>query len=219
LPSISQKKQLLKSILHNISTIIFDLGGVVIDLDTQCSVSTFAKYSGLTEKEVYARFLRDKWSYAFEKGEISEESFRNNVRRSLDKNLSDQQIDEAWNAILQDLPSARLQILTGLRNDYQTMVLSNTNAIHVREFDKIVAATTNGQSINDYFDKVYYSHELGMRKPDTEIFAHVIQTNNLKPQETLFIDDLENNISSARAVGLRTIHLTNQKLEELFFNG
>jgi len=217
LRSISQNKQQLKSILDNLSTIIFDLGGVLIDLDTSRSVKTFALLSGLSEKEVYSKFLDDGWSYAFEKGEIDSATFRNEVRKSLGIEVSDNQIDQAWNEMLLDIPYARLKMVADLRNKYQLFVLSNTNAIHIEAFNRKVAVSTNGGIITDYFDKVYYSNELGMRKPDTEIFAHVIAANNLNPQQTLFIDDMENNIIGAQSVGLRTVHLSNQDyLTELF---
>jgi len=217
LRSISQKKQSLKSELDNLSTIIFDLGGVMLDLDTKLSVKAFAELSSLKEKEIYSRFLEEEWSYAFEKGEIDAASFRNEIRKSLHVDLLDEQIDNAWNAMLLDLPSSRLQLVSSLKDRYQLFVLSNTNAIHIEVFNRMVAASSNGGSMTDYFDKVYYSHELGMRKPDKEIFAYVIDTNNLKTQETLFIDDMENNIIGARSVGLRTVHLSDQDyLTELF---
>ena len=215
--SISQKKRPLKSILDNLSTIIFDLGGVLIDLDTNRSIESFSALTGLSGEEVYAKFIDDHWSYAFEKGEIDEATFRDEVRKSLKSDISDNQIDESWNAMLLDIPLARLNIIDSLRAKYQVFVLSNTNAIHVETFNKKVAEVTNGALIHDYFDRIYYSHELGMRKPDAEIFSHVIDTNNLKPAKTLFIDDMEINIAGARSVGLRTVHLTDQAyLTELF---
>ena len=217
MPSISQKKQSLKSVLANLSTIIFDLGGVILNLDTNLSVKAFAELSDLEEKEIYSRFLEEEWSYAFEKGEIDAPMFRNEVRKSLKVNLLDEQIDKAWNAMLVDLPISSLQLVASLKHKYQLYVLSNTNAIHLEVFNKMVAANTNGSSIMNFFDKVYYSCEVGMRKPDEEIFTYVIEANNLKPQETLFIDDMENNIIGAQSVGLRTVHLSKQDyLTELF---
>ena len=119
--------------------------------------------------------------------------------------------------MLLDIPLSRLQMVANLRSKYQLFVLSNTNAIHIETFNRKVAASTNGGIITDYFDKVYYSNELGMRKPDAEIFSFVINENNIKPQETLFIDDMENNIIGAQSVGLRTVHLSDQDyLTELF---
>ena len=189
----------------------------MINLDTSRSVKTFGKLSGLSNDEIYSKFLDDGWSYAFEKGEIDAATFRNEVRKSLGIEVSDSHIDQAWNEMLLDIPYSRLQMVADLRNKYQLFVLSNTNAIHVETFNRKVAASTNGGVITDYFDKVYYSNELGMRKPDTEIYSHIIEENNLNPQETLFIDDMENNIIGAQSVGLRTVHLSDQDyLTELF---
>ncbi len=121
--SISQKKQSLKSVLANLSTIIFDLGGVILNLDVKLSVKAFAKLSGLEEKEIYSRFLEEEWSYAFEKGEIDAPMFRNEVRKSLKVNLLDEQIDKAWNAMLIDLPVSSLQLVASLKHKYQLYVL------------------------------------------------------------------------------------------------
>ena len=208
------KKQPLKSALHHISTIIFDLGGVILDLDMPKSLGLFARYSGVGTDTIMKGFTRAAWPRAFEKGEIAAADFRAEVRKSLNAGLSDDQIDAAWNAMLGELPLARLELLAKLRPQYQLLVLSNTNAIHVAAFDKIVAKVTGGNKIDDYVDKVYYSHELGMRKPEAGIYQRVIRENSLQPEATLFIDDMKENITSAADLGLQTIHLTNQ--DDLF---
>ena len=200
----------MKSILSNISTIIFDLGGVVLDLDVDLSATAFAELSGLSKEEIYRKFLDEDWSSTFEKGAIDAAAFRHNLCKSLDTELSDRQIDKAWNAMLVAIPLSRLQLVDDLRNKYQTFVLSNTNAIHIETFKNMVVKTTSGGSITDYFDKVYYSNELGMRKPDSEIFSYVIDLNNLIPEETLFIDDMEENVIAAQALGIKTVHLAEQ---------
>jgi len=207
----------LKSALENITTIIFDLGGVVLNIDPQRAVKAFSEYSHLTKEQVLSRFVNSNWSYAFEKGEINANTFRNEIRKNLGIEISDIKIDKAWSAMLLDLPISRLQMLAGLRGAYQTFVLSNTNAIHFDEFENIVYNTTNGGKIEQFFDKVYFSHQLGLRKPEKAIYEHVLKQNNLLPEETLFIDDMEKNILGAKTVGLKTIHLTDQEyLTELF---
>jgi glucose-1-phosphatase len=209
----------LKLILRNISTIIFDLGGVLLDLDTSLTIEAFAQLSGLHTQDIVSHFHDGKWSYAFEKGEIDAATFRNEIRTILDANIGDTQIDQAWNAMLLDIPFSRLLMISQLKSKYQLLVLSNTNPIHVKMFDKIVSKSTSGGKIEDYFDEVYYSHEIGMRKPDAETYAHVIKTNNLIPRKTLFIDDMEQNIIGAQSVGLKTVHLTNQDhLPQLFLH-
>ena len=200
----------LKSILNNISTIIFDLGGVVLNLDIQQSLRAFSEISDLTKKEVYNKFVDNDWAFAFERGEITPSVFRDSVRASFNNNLTDVQIDRAWDAMLLELPYARLKMLNNLRPKYRTLVLSNTNAIHVQTFDKIVSEASGGKLIYDFFDKVYFSNEIGMRKPDAEIYSYVLEENILDPSKTLFIDDMEENINGAKSLGIKTVHLTNQ---------
>ena len=130
MPSISQNKHSLKSLLTNISTIIFDLGGVVLNLNPQLSIKAFAEKSNLTEDEVLSRFVKNDWSYAFERGEITSAEFRDEIRKNLEINIADDEIDRAWSAMLLDLPLSRLKLLAGLRKDYQTFILSNTNSVY-----------------------------------------------------------------------------------------
>jgi glucose-1-phosphatase len=209
----------LKPILRNISTIIFDLGGVLLDLDTNLTIEAFANLSGFDTKEIISHFHKGKWSYAFEKGEIDAATFRQEIRASLSVDISDSLIDQAWNSMLLDIPLSRLQMIAELKHRYQLFVLSNTNSIHVEVFDKIVKKSTRNGSISNYFDEVYYSHIIGMRKPETEIYTYVIEANNLIPERTLFIDDMEQNIIGAQSVGLKTVHLTNQAyLSKLFLD-
>lgn len=200
----------MKSVLNGITTIIFDLGGVVLNLDPHRSAKSFAKLSGKDVSEIYNIFVNNQWVLDFECGKISADQFRNQVRLALNVDLSETTIDEAWNAMLLDIPAERLELLSGLRNDYNTLVLSNTNEIHIETFDNIVAAVSGTEKIQNHFDKVYYSNELGMRKPDHEIFEFVINSNNLDPTSTLFIDDMLPNIESAKQCKLKTVHLTDQ---------
>jgi putative hydrolase of the HAD superfamily len=204
----------LKSVLNGISTIIFDLGGVVLNLDPDLTAKAFARLSGKELNEIYDIFLASKWVPAFERGEISPEDFRKQVKLALDIDVADTEIDMAWNAMLLELPEGRLNLLSGLRKDYHSLVLSNTNEIHIKEFSRTVSKVTNGESIHDHFHKVYYSNELGLRKPEKEIYQYVLEANNLKPSTTLFIDDMLPNIEAAEQCGIKTIHLTDQ--EDLF---
>ncbi|MEN8248807.1 MAG: HAD family phosphatase [Bacteroidota bacterium] len=203
--------------LKNISAIIFDLGGVVIDLDVDKSLALFSQYTGLSNKEIYNKFLEDGWTFAFEKGEITAAEFRNRVRLSLGQSISDRKIDDSWNAMIRELPLERLELLGNLQDRFKTIVLSNTNDIHIELFDSVVADVTGGSTIDQYFHKIYYSHKVGMRKPDAEIYEYVVNNNDLDPSSTLFIDDMKANIEGAQTVGLQTLHLTDQNyLFELF---
>ncbi len=200
----------MKFIPNNIKAIIFDLGGVVLNLNPQKTIEAFARLTGYAYTKV-AAWADEPLFKQYEKGEISSNQFRNGLRALFRKNLPDSSIDTAWNAMLLDLPLARLQLISSLRPAYQTFVLSNTNPIHIEAFDNIVAQTTGGNRIQTYFDKVYYSHQAGMRKPDAEIFEMVLENHGLAPQHTLFIDDTLEHIQSAASLGLNTWHLINQE--------
>ncbi len=209
----SQTKMVAKFALNNIETIIFDLGGVVLNLDPQKTFDAFAAITGLTQKELIEAGEKAAFKQ-YEKGEISSQDFRLALKNIFNKDIQDQEIDDAWNAMLLDLPKDRLDLIGSLKQKYKTYVLSNTNEIHIAAFDKIVYKTSGGNKIQDYFLEVYYSHKVGMRKPDAEIFEMVIEKNFLHASKTLFIDDTLEHIESAKKVGLQTWHLTNQ--EELF---
>lgn len=200
----------MKLVLEGISTIIFDLGGVVLNLNPEKTAIEYSKLSGIPVSEIYKIFLDSKWVPAYERGKISSDEFRKQVRTALSIESSDSQIDQAWNAMLLELPSVRLALLSGLRRNFQTLVLSNTNEIHVEEFSRTVSEVTDGETIHDHFDKVYYSNEMGMRKPDLEIYQYVLESNKLEPQTTLFIDDMLPNIEAARQCGIKALHLTDQ---------
>ena len=211
--SYSQRKRAVKLLPKNLEAIIFDLGGVVLNLNPQKTIDAFVLASGLPPEKV-TEAGNNKLFKNFEKGVIDTHSFRSELNRLLGTQLQDKEIDRAWNAMLLDLPLDRLLLLSGLRLRYKTFVLSNTNEIHINAFDEIVQKVTGGESIQKYFDNVYYSHQVEMRKPDAEIFEMVLKRNSLHPSKTLFIDDTLEHIESANRLGLHTWHLTNQ--DELF---
>ena len=203
----------MKFILNNINAIIFDLGGVVLNLNPQNTLNHFAKITNFSEQKMqeiseYPLFR------LYEKGEISSDEFRSELKTIFGGDIDDSSIDMAWNAMLLDIPIIRLELISSLRPTFKTYVLSNTNEIHISAFDEIVEGVTGGNRIDSYFDNIYYSCKIGMRKPDPEIFELVLKDNNLNRENTLFIDDTLEHIESAKKLGLQTWHLTNQ--EELF---
>ena len=211
MPSIYQYILHLKFNFSTIKTIIFDIGGVVLNLNIPKSAEAFAQLGGVSTEQVFKSFGANPIFPAFERGEISAEDFRNEIRSLLNPDLTDTDIDLAWNAMLLDLPKDRLNVIAQLKDRFQTVVLSNTNEIHFSVFNNIVSETTGGQSFDKYFNAVYYSHLIGMRKPDKEIFEYVLNRHNLEPSSTLFIDDMLSNTDAANRLGLQTWHLTNQE--------
>lgn len=189
------------------------MGGVILNLDPQKTIEAFAKITGFSTEQLIEHSQEPVFKQ-YEKGEISSEEFRNGLKEIFHVTVKDSALDEAWNAMLLDLPLNRLKMIGRLRPKLKTFVLSNTNEIHIDAFDGIVTQATSGKKIQDYFDTVYYSHKVGMRKPDMEIFEMVVEKNGLKKSNTLFIDDTLEHIESAKKLGLHTWHLSNQ--DELF---
>jgi putative hydrolase of the HAD superfamily len=191
--------------------VIFDLGGVIIDLDESETVKRFAQLGNKSLDQV--RDLVNSEAFKkFEKGLISETEFRDAVRSNLAPNASDDQIDECWNAMLKDIPGARIELLERLKEKYRLFLLSNTNSIHLKSFNRIVKEVTGHDSLQRYFTRVYYSHQVRMRKPDREIYELVLRENNLVAAETLFLDDNPANLEGAARVGIQTVHVTHPNL-------
>jgi len=203
----------VKLLPNNIDTIIFDLGGVILNLDPQKTIEAFANITGLSAEQLLEHSQEPVFKQ-YEKGEVSSDEFRNGLKEIFHVNVKDSVLDNAWNAMLLDLPLDRLEMIGRLRPKLKTFVLSNTNEIHIAAFDEIVTQATSGKIIQDYFDTVYYSHKVGMRKPSREIFEMVVNKNGLEKSNTLFIDDTLEHIETAKKIGLHTWHLTNQ--DELF---
>lgn len=203
--------------VSNYKNIIFDLGGVIINLSEENTLGQFAKLSERKEEIQKIKTLSSEEYKAYEKGLLSDEDFRDAVRSQLYLNASDNEIDFAFNAMLLDIPVARINLLKSLRNKHQLFLLSNTNTIHLRRFNEIMQETTGDSSIDPYFVKAYYSHQVNLRKPDKEIFELVLNENNLNPAETLFLDDNLSNLEGAQLTGIHTFHVQDPaQLFELF---
>ncbi|MGO4905988.1 HAD family hydrolase [Flavobacterium sp. W20_MBD1_R3] len=183
-----------------INTIIFDFGDVFINLDKQATSTAFKK---LGLKEWNADL--DQLSTAFETGKVSREDFLLGIQKHIPE-ASIKEILAAWNAILLDFPLYRLEFLQMLSQKYRLFLLSNTDAIHIETFEQ-----TNGISFyRDFyqcFEKVYFSFELGLKKPNPEAFLHVINNHELAPKRTLFVDDKKENTDAALALGFEVWNL------------
>jgi putative hydrolase of the HAD superfamily len=207
----------MKQDLKGIKNIVFDLGNVLLNLNFNASISAFQQLGLKTEvvnrKQAYA----DPIFYAFEIGEINPKEFREGVRRILNNKLaSDVQIDDAWYAMILDIPANRVEALQRLSEKYTLFLFSNTNQIHInRLLPKFKAQ--HGIDFPSLFTEVYYSHEINERKPELSSFNKVIRLSGVKPEETLFVDDLEKNIEGAIKAGLKTFWLQpGMEMAELF---
>ena len=154
----------------------------------------------------------------YEKGLISSQDFREVLKKQCKPGTSDDDIDNAWNAMLLDLPKERLELFMNIKDIYRTFLLSNTNEIHMLFINNYLKENFQTSNFNDYFEKVYLSFEVHMRKPDSEIFELVIDQNKLNMAETLFIDDSLQHVESANRLGIQTIFLDvkKQNITDLF---
>jgi glucose-1-phosphatase len=183
-----------------INAIIFDFGDVFINLDKQATKDQLQQL-GLT---TWHQEL-DELNIAFEKGNCTREAFLNGFQKHL-PTASVEDILSAWNAILLDFPLYRLEFLQLLSKKYRLFLLSNTDAIHIDTFEQKTGSSFYG-AFYQCFEKVYFSFEVGMRKPDAEIYLHVLHQNELSPKRTLFVDDKKENTDTAQELGLQTWHL------------
>ncbi|NOU61279.1 HAD family hydrolase [Marinifilum caeruleilacunae] len=194
----------------SIPNIIFDFGGVLLNIDPQRAVDSFEKIGlhdvGLIKREYSQNGLFDN----LEKGIVSPEEFRTQIRKHISNGVSDSEIDTAWNSMLLDLPYERLELLNRLKKNHRIFLLSNTNIIHWEAYMSMIQ-DVHGVCLSDFFEKDYYSHNMGLRKPDTKIYTEVLEAEGLKAGETLFVDDMLANADAARSVGMIAHHL---KLEE-----
>ncbi len=187
--------------------IIFDLGGVLLNIDYQLTENAFVAAGISNFRELYSQLQQTPLFDDLEMGRIGQKEFLDAMHKASPVAITDEQILTAWNAMLLDFPLRRLQILQQLRMHHDLFLLSNTNIIHEIAFNDILMNTRSIPSIATFFDRAYFSHRVGLRKPMKEIFQMVIDENGLKPSETLFIDDSPQHIEGAKQVGIQTIYL------------
>lgn len=185
-----------------INNIIFDFGDVFLNLDKN------AVYRDLSEAEL-ERIGEDMYplNCDIETGKITEQQFLTGLEKILPGRKADE-LRNRWNAMLLDFPEYRLEYLEHLNktNNYRLFLLSNTNAIHI-EYVQEAMGELRYNRFRDCFEAFYLSHEIGLRKPDTEIFEFVLETHELNPNQTLFIDDTPENTEAAAALGIQTWNL------------
>ena len=202
---------------NHLDAIVFDLGGVILNIDYDLTARAFDKLGFNTFGKSYSQIGQNPLFDAFEKGQITATDFRIQLQELGQFKASDQAIDDAWNAMLLDLPGERLELLLELGNRYALCLLSNTNIIHITEISNYLTRRFGMNDLSSVFQKEYLSFEMGMRKPDTEIFERVLEENKLNPAKTLFIDDSIQHIEGAKKCGLQT-HLLqkNETILDLF---
>lgn len=202
--------------MQNIKAIIFDFGGVILNIDFSRVNKAFYELGVIDFDKIYSQKNAAPLFQDLEVGKTNEQEFYRSFKNITNPSLTDLQIQNAWNSMLLSFREEALQTLKAIKPKYKLFLLSNTNIIHLNAFNKIYGEQVGGGLLHNYFDKVYYSHEIGYRKPDKEAYEYVLTENNLLPSETLFIDDTFQNIEAAKYLGMQTIFLANGKgIEDL----
>jgi len=197
--------------IHNI---IFDLGGVFIDIHYTKTRDAFTEM-GVHDFDAYFQQTYSNPLFALlETGDITPESFYETFRKETGLHVSNELIADAWNAMLGDFRPASIEVLPALKSQYNIYLLSNTNQIHYEAFIKQYQQEFGGESFNHHFHTAYYSHLLRLRKPGVECYQKVMSLHDMQPHETLFIDDTLKNIEGAKLAGMQTLHLANGALLE-----
>jgi putative hydrolase of the HAD superfamily len=194
--------------MQAIKNIIFDLGGVFMNLDYSKTRNAFINAGVANFDELYSQHHVTPVFHQIEVGKITSEEFYEGVRKETGLSISNEIIKHAWNAMLLDFPKERIDWLVEISKRYKIFLFSNTNQIHYDSFIEIANKSIAPLDFNSIFIKAYYSHHMGLRKPDAESFEFILKEQSLNAAETLFIDDTIGNIEGAKKVGLQTIHLT-----------
>ncbi len=200
--------------LNKYKNIIFDLGGVILNIDYELTARSFASLNLKNFDSLFSQAKQTQLFDRYEKGRISSDEFRIELRTYCGNEISDDELDRCWNALLLDLPGERLELLKKLRSTHRCFLLSNTNEIHMMAIHAYLHDTFGISDLSAYFEKVYLSFEINMRKPDAEIFEFVLKENNLDPAETIFIDDSAQHVESAIKLGI-TGYLLDVKTESI----
>jgi len=202
-----------------IKNIIFDLGGVLLNINPLLSLLELEKISGISKDELIVKFVSEKIFEKFDTGSLNPAQFRSKLCQILNCSVSDSEIDRIWNELLLDFPLPRVELLQQLRKNYRVFLLSNTNSIHFDHYTHVFYEKY-GIRMADLFDKLFLSYEIGIHKPDAGIYTHVLQHAHIDSSESVFIDDSLPNIEAAFRQGITGIHIqAGDDVTHFFENG
>jgi putative hydrolase of the HAD superfamily len=193
------------------NNIIFDFGGVICNIDISITEKAFVDLGIRQFDKEYSVTERDNFFGSFETEKITPDQFRETLKHYFSQPVTDHQIDNAWNALLQDIPASRIVLLRNLTQHYRLFLLSNTNEIHYTKYLKDLQDVYSVSGFEDIFEKAYFSHQIGLRKPFREVFDFVIGDSELIRSETLFIDDSIQHVEAAKKAGLLAYHLRDEE--------
>jgi glucose-1-phosphatase len=189
-----------------IKNVIFDLGGVLLNLDFKSSIDAFYKVGVPQIDDLFKNTHEDSFWKQYETGRLNDQQFVDAAQQLAIAGTSIETIIHAWNSMLLDFPQERVDLLDRLKMKYRIFLFSNTNSLHLQSFHKSFREVY-GREMDSLFEKTWYSHVINRRKPDVEAFRFVVEAGGLTAGETLFIDDSLTNVEGARKAGLQGKHL------------
>ena len=202
-----------------IKNILFDMGNVLFSIDYKKTEDAFVALGYGNFSQMYSQFTADDLFEKLETGKISTEEFYKKLIAAHPGKINEEQISIAWNGMLLHWRMESLAFLKTLAKDYRLYLLSNTNEIHLKAVNNLLKQQSGKECIDHLFTKAYYSHKINLRKPNTDVFEFIANDAGIIPEETLFIDDLENNIEAAVFLGFKThLLLENETIEGLDYS-
>lgn len=194
--------------MKQIKNIVFDFGGVIINISRESAVKKFVEIGVANADDLLDAYHQKGIFLEVEDGRITAEEFRKELSAVAGKELTYEQVQEGWLGFMTDVPLYRLDYLLELRKKYKLYILSNTNPF-VMNWARSADFTSARKPLDDYFDKIYASYEMKQVKPARAIFESMIQDAGLDPEETLFVDDGSANIKMAQELGMKTLQPIN----------
>ena len=201
-----------------IKNIIFDLGGVLLNINPLLSLLELGKISGISQAELISKLANDQIFKKFETGSLTPAQFRSDLCRIMKTVVSDSEIDRIWNKLILDIPVHRVNLLQELRKNYKVFLLSNTNSIHFNYYTHEFYETY-GIHLPDLFDRVFVSHEIGIHKPDVGIYTHLLENAGIVASQSVFFDDSFANVKAAELSGIKGIQIVGADVTSYFENG
>ncbi len=204
--------------MAKIKNLLFDMGAVLINIDYNKTIHAFQEIGINDFGTQFSQTTASPIFESLETGKITEVAFYQQIQSQCSNTVDSTAIKNAWNAILEDFRKESMDFLFTLKKEYRLFLLSNTNAIHLDEVNLILQKQLGVNQVDDYFEKAYYSHKVGMRKPNADIFEFVLEDANINAAETLFIDDTQMNIDTATTLGFKThLLLPKERIELLTY--
>jgi FMN phosphatase YigB (HAD superfamily) len=192
--------------MQNIKNLIFDYGNVIFEIDFKKAQIALKELGILDVEEFFAHTSHHHLFNDFETASITPDQFRAGIRKAAKNDaIADELIDAAWNSLLIGVPQNIHELLLKVKGKYRTFLLSNNNEIHYNYIIDYLQKEYQLEGVDHLFEKAYFSQQMFLRKPNIEIFEQVLKENNLKPEETLFIDDSPQHLAGAKLAGLNTL--------------